>query len=379
MKIVFLCGSLEQGKDGVGDYTMKLAGACKQAGASVYIISINDKFVTTKTEVDQPFYSLRLPQLQSWASKAKQTRKVLQEIQPDLVSIQFVPYAFHSKGFVTNTSFFKRVCAGYPVQIMFHELWIGEELGASLRRRLVGRIQKAGMFRLLRVIKPMQVHTSNRLFQSILTHYRIPAKVLPIFGNIAIDINPDFAWLEHAIQQQAGKNVAGAHRREYIIGGIFGTIHPNLNLHYVLAGLNRFYEAGKQVLLISIGKAGPGIHILESYVTQYQQYSFIFLGEQNERRISSWMQFIDFGVTSTPSYLLDKSGSFKAMTEHGLPIVCQTTALKLSFDYEEENDYSGLTVVESKLLWNEIPKKQDYKSSLADVARQFLADVNENH
>jgi hypothetical protein len=45
MKIFLLCGSLEHGKDGVGDYTRRLAGELIRQGHNTAIISLNDRFI----------------------------------------------------------------------------------------------------------------------------------------------------------------------------------------------------------------------------------------------------------------------------------------------------------------------------------------------
>ena len=43
MKLLFLCSSLEPGRDGVGDYTRRLAGECLRQGHEVRLLSLNDK------------------------------------------------------------------------------------------------------------------------------------------------------------------------------------------------------------------------------------------------------------------------------------------------------------------------------------------------
>jgi hypothetical protein len=42
MKILFLTGSLEPGKDGVGDYTRLLANECGERGHEVFLLGLND-------------------------------------------------------------------------------------------------------------------------------------------------------------------------------------------------------------------------------------------------------------------------------------------------------------------------------------------------
>ena len=47
MKIIFLTGSLEKGRTGVGDYTRLLVSECKRLGHEVQTIALNDLFIKT--------------------------------------------------------------------------------------------------------------------------------------------------------------------------------------------------------------------------------------------------------------------------------------------------------------------------------------------
>ena len=50
MKIMFICGSLEPGKDGVGDYTRRLCAHLKKHHIEVGILAYNDKFINSELE-----------------------------------------------------------------------------------------------------------------------------------------------------------------------------------------------------------------------------------------------------------------------------------------------------------------------------------------
>ena len=45
MRIVFICGSLEPGRDGVGDYVRHLAVAVAQQGHETAAVALRDPFV----------------------------------------------------------------------------------------------------------------------------------------------------------------------------------------------------------------------------------------------------------------------------------------------------------------------------------------------
>ena len=49
MKLVFICGSLEPGKDGVGDYVYILARELIDLGHTCLLIALNDQFLETSS------------------------------------------------------------------------------------------------------------------------------------------------------------------------------------------------------------------------------------------------------------------------------------------------------------------------------------------
>ena len=100
MKILFVCGSVEPGKDGVGDYTRVLAGECIRQGNDAWILSFCDRYIngaikTIQLDEEQSINCLRLPFKNSrYLNEAKNWIK---EINPDLLSLQYVPFSFHDK------------------------------------------------------------------------------------------------------------------------------------------------------------------------------------------------------------------------------------------------------------------------------------------
>ena len=65
MNIAFICGSLEPGKDGVGDYLQRLGLELLQQGHKVSLIAIHDHFVVEdnlepQDTVDLTFSIIRL-------------------------------------------------------------------------------------------------------------------------------------------------------------------------------------------------------------------------------------------------------------------------------------------------------------------------------
>src|SRR4030095_903714 len=103
MKIAFLCGSLEPGCDGVGDYVRRLASEIILQGHTPILVAINDLHIISEYNGFQSIANAdiavcRIPSCLSIKERFKLAKKRINAFAPDWLSIQFVPYAFHSKG-----------------------------------------------------------------------------------------------------------------------------------------------------------------------------------------------------------------------------------------------------------------------------------------
>ena len=71
MKLLFITGNLEPGKDGVGDYTLMMALRCTQLHVNCCIIAINDVYIAEKSkkELINEILVLRIKSSNSWKGK----------------------------------------------------------------------------------------------------------------------------------------------------------------------------------------------------------------------------------------------------------------------------------------------------------------------
>src|SRR5690554_7244682 len=102
-KILFVCGSLEPGQDGVGDYTRELAGAVQRLACNVLVIAIMDRVVDGVSKEKQSARSgdvnvVRLSQSLSFQKRKSEYQKITSDFDPSIISLQYVPYAFSPKG-----------------------------------------------------------------------------------------------------------------------------------------------------------------------------------------------------------------------------------------------------------------------------------------
>jgi hypothetical protein len=340
MKIAFIVSSLEPGRDGVGDYTRRLAGELIRQGHECQIVALNEKVESRKQKAENrnptsdlrlltsgfsetqhsegtEVPCLRLPGSLGWPERATLARKWVDAFNPGWVSLQFVPFGFHPKGLPFGLPRqLKAIIGSRPLHWMFHELWVLWRFPLSLRKRLLGQGQKLCIRRCLRKLKPPAVATQLPLYQAELKKIGVAADVLPLHGNIPV------CPKDKADQWLSGrcKNLAG---RKWVKAGFFGNILPTLNPSLFAARVAELKVDGNELLFLSAGKIGEAsLKLWHALALEHEaSATFLKLGELNEHEASLYFSALDHGLTSYPPELMGKSGSVAAMREHGLPVI----------------------------------------------------------
>lgn len=186
MNILFICGSLQTGEDGVGDYTRRLAGQLTRQGHRSTIVAINDVRVCDplkelQADSGNSINVLRLPKFSSWKERLILVQDWIKKEAPDWVSLQFVPFAFHDKGLpVSLARYLKAIPGNHKWHIMFHELWVGAE---NIKFWILGQVQKRLIASLIKTLEATVVHTHLPLYYDDLKSFGIQVKQLPLFSN----------------------------------------------------------------------------------------------------------------------------------------------------------------------------------------------------
>lgn len=325
MKILFICGCLEPGKDGVGDYTRLLAGELARKKYLVAIISLMDYYTDSTYEGYQLVVNQRVPVLRIKNAEKKHSiilRNYIKTFDPEWLSLQYVPYSFHSKGLPWNLpNLVKNLSKDRKCHLMLHELWLGLSQNISVKQKLIAYIQKIILKRLVLLDTVKKVSTSNKLYSEALEIAGINNSILQLFSNIPI-IKLDAETKKKIFNEYPVLRFEN--RENYMVGGIFGSLYEDSKLENLLNFIIQECDSTrKKLVFISLGKLG------ESGLKEWcriekvfkSQVEFLILGELSSEEISQYFQIMDFGVACTPTHLLGKSGVFAAMKLHGLKIV----------------------------------------------------------
>ncbi len=374
MKIAFLTSCLAPGKDGVGDYTQLLAEECERLGHRCALLALNDKFAA-----DESSPGLRLSADRPWSERLAQARSFLEWFKPDAVSLQFVCYGYHPKGIQPRLAkWFQPLINGARLHLMLHELWIGEETGASLKARLIGAAQRWSVLNMVRRLQPNVVSTTNPAYQSVLRHRGIAAGQLPLFSPIPVRPAGQSAWVFDELQR-GGVSVTPETRDTYWLFGFFGTLHPVWPPEPLFAYLREAaWRHGKRLGVCAIGRIGSGEVRWKTMTRDYAgAFAFCPFGEQPPERVSDFLHAMDFGIATSPLVLLGKSGTATAMIEHGLPVIVNRNEVRFRAHAETPNGTSPLVV----RMDPELPRKlaairrQPPQPTLPTVARKFLYEL----
>jgi len=369
MKIIFLCGSLEPGRDGVGDYTRRLSAEIIRQGNEVSIIALNDlqsteilneKQVSEGISIDV----LRIPNNTPSKIRIQKVQDFINDYNPEWLSLQYVPFSFQEKGLPFGLgSQLSKIGKGKKWHIMFHELWVGMDKEAPLKHFFWGKAQQMIVKDLNSKLRPQAIHTQSIMYQAQLNRLGLFPNHLPLFGNIPV------VGIKNNELNKNNKTLSFV---------VFGLIHHGAPIKKFISELVA-YEKTNQVKtqLIFIGRCGTE---LDNWVNACKEalIEVKVLGEQDPATISEVLINADWGISSTPMFQIQKSGTVAAMFEHGLKVICVArnwtpSHLKISSSIEGVVEYK-----ENKL--ETILKDRDanqLKIFLKNIANDLVYDLDQ--
>jgi hypothetical protein len=327
MRLAFICSSLEPGRDGVGDYTRRLAGELIRQGHRSIAVALNDphisKTVFELQEIEGASISvLRLPDVMPWNERVVEARNWLDVFNPDWISLQFVPFGFQRRGLCFGLGkWLAAMNKKASWHIMFHELWLGLGEKSSVKHRILGALQRLIIWDLKGRLRPRIVHTQAEPYRIALKREKIIASVLPLFSNIP-RINGD-GWdglLEPLVTKAVGKH---QDRTKLYLAGVLGMVHPEWNAEQtvnILFPLVQRFQ--KRLVLVFHGKNNLTSEVINNLkFTLQDRADVVMAGERTSIEISKILQALDLGLATSPRQIIQKSGSVAAMLEHGLQVL----------------------------------------------------------
>ncbi len=319
MKLTFICGSLESGRDGVGDYTATLARELQKSGHIISILSLNDYYIESGLKyksgfIDAEIAFIRLSSTCKLSERVKIAREWLWEFQPQWLSLQFVPFSFHKKGLpVFLYRILKQLGFHFRWHIMFHELWVGMPIHASKKHIFWGWIQRKIIKKMILQLNPEVIHTQCQLYHQQLVRAGSAARLLPLCSNIPVTSIADR-------YRHNDESLGSLPASIKLI--IFGTIHPQALLTELLSQLSAFknlYCVNFEMCLV--GNCGEHQY---TWLSQFQKAGIPvhILGQQTPEMISHLLSNADIGVSTSAVAMIGKSGTVAAMLAHKLPVLC---------------------------------------------------------
>ena len=308
MKIAFLCGSLEPGFDGVGDYVRMLASEVILQGHQAVIVAINDthlkkEYCGIQKAQDIEVAVLRVPFTLYVRQRFERAQKWIDSFAPDWISVQFVPYAFHSKGLpLLSTFYLRNIIRKRRVHIMFHEMWVDGKNG-GVKLKFTSLLQKFLIKKMLHSFTPSVIHTHTPFYQFRLKKLGFTlSKPLPLFSNICF-LN----------RNQQDQNIFRI--------GIFSQIEDSKSIISFLTAIGpQVVERKMQLEVLLIGERKSKMIDLRNMIERLENYKIRYTGFLTTEALSAALQSCTLGLTSVPRHLLGKSGSITAFLAHGIPV-----------------------------------------------------------
>jgi hypothetical protein len=375
MNIVFLCGSLEPGRDGVGDYSRRFGVELIRQGHNVSLIALHDHYVLQEIEELQvsdgiPIAILRISNHVEDRERFLIAKNFIGTKDPEWISLQFVPFAFQEKGLPFKlASQLKILGEGRKWHIMFHELWVGMSKGSSFKHLLLGRMQKHLVKDMLIKLKPAKTHTQTQLYKLQLAYLKVHADYLPLFSNIP-DLSKNTSTINLNSEASRGSGSIA----------IFGTIHPNAPVEDLAFDIARYCrERNKKIIVNFIGRVGAEQHHWVEVMTSAGVTLKVW-GEQPSEMISSLLKESLIGVSTTSLSHIEKSGTVAAMLEHGLTVLC--VSKRNQFNKIHNLDIpAGIIDYKAGYLEPYLSKKVrfQFNNTVSQIAVRFVNSVNSSN
>lgn len=312
--ILFICGSLEPGRDGVGDYTRRIAADLQESGQKVSLLATHDRVVTSidrspQADKGQSISTLRIPQSIPPAERMRLLTEEVVMADPGWLSLQYVPYSFSKYGIpFPFLRALRQLSSGRAWHVMFHELWIGHQGLSQPKRWTISLLQRRAVAYLAKRLRPEVIHTHLPTYYQNLANLGLKVQPLPLFTTI------EKSEALATTDSQATRPFRAA---------FFSQMNlplPVLNfLRELKKHLDQNADAGLEILLLggNKDKVNRTAATLRKEVPGAEVNPIGFLSSE---ALSAWLSSSDMAISPVPNHALGKSTTIAAFLVHGLPV-----------------------------------------------------------
>ena len=311
-RILFFCGSLVPGKDGVGDYTRRLAAALIRMGYPVHIVATNDKeapgqLSESQTADGTPVEVTRIPYGTPEGERTRYMQDSIDDFDPDWMSLQYVPYSFNKYGLPLPFVYrLRNLRYRGKWQIMFHELWIDERGVRTPKDTAISLLQRLALLTLVQSLRPTILHTHLPGYEIKLRRMGIETLPLPLFPNIS-----------PADQLSPPERSVDTFRL-----GFFSQVDLREEVLVFITDLSAWlYTQQKSLEVILMGGSASKVRVTATVLQErFPEASVQTLGFLPIEEISRTMSSLDLGITPVRNHAVGKSGTVAAFLSHGIPV-----------------------------------------------------------
>jgi glycosyltransferase involved in cell wall biosynthesis len=259
LRIGLLSAAFPPDKDGIGDYTFRLAGALSQGGHKVSVLtSVGSARLEGSGANLIPFYDPARP-----ASIRGLTERLSRYAPLEWLVVQYNPFAFGPRGFCPHLPValfrLKKTIPKTKIAIMCHETYYTP--WRPLRLGIMRLWQCPILAALARVADKLTASTERWVRQVELFSFGKPAQFVPVGSNL-----PDCLRATGALREELG--VANA-----FVVGVFGSAHISRNVDWMAGATRQVHNArSMQITVFYIGADGRFI------APQFEGIQFVDFG-----------------------------------------------------------------------------------------------------
>ena len=236
IKLCFITSYFPNIKSGVADYTYHLSNALLNQEIEIFVLTSDDERIIKNNDLNI------LSVIKKWNIFAiPKLVKTINQIKPDILSFQYVPYSYNDYGMPVWIVPFLIVLKsfGYKIIITFHEVAIRLDYGKP-KYLIIGIVQRLIAYAL--VVISNKIVTSNKQFSGILKFSKNKICLVPVGSNILP--------LEVSDEEKRYIKSELAPNGETLIS-TFGS-HTGMN-HLLLDVAKKLTENGYKIKLLFIG------------------------------------------------------------------------------------------------------------------------------